>query len=204
MDRWEVSLTEQLRRLSNGDREIADAVLRAVLPRLRQIAAGHLAREGAAAPLSATELIHEAWLRSLGRGGWHIQDREHFYSLAAHAMRRVLIDCARARLTQARGGGNIPLPLDEDLLEAKWGTMDAMELVEIGLTMDRLDRSDPLAAKVIELHYFAGFTLEEAARLLNLSHRQIRHRWAKGKRHLQESLSSRFAGSIPDRGRSDR
>jgi RNA polymerase sigma factor (TIGR02999 family) len=194
----EASLTERLRSMSQGDREIADAVLREVLPRLRQIAVSHLARERVVAPLSPTELINEVWLRRIGKGGWQINDREHFYSIAARAMRCVLVDFARARLADVRGGGEIPLTLDDSLVETAWASTDAQQLVEIGVLMDRLVKTDPLSARVAELHYFTGFTLEEAAEIMKLSLRQVRHRWAKAKRWLREGLAS-APQTLPDR-----
>jgi RNA polymerase sigma factor (TIGR02999 family) len=185
----DVSLTEQLRRFSGGDREIAERVLREVLPRLHQIAVGHLARERAVVPLSPTELINEVWLRSLNKGGWQIRDREHFYSIAAHAMRRVLVDFARARLAQTRGAGDVPISLSDSVNSAEPAANDHARIVEAGIMMERLEKSDPLAAQVVDLHYFAGFTLEESAQVMKLTLRQVRHRWSKAKRWLQEGLS---------------
>ena len=183
-----VTLTEQLQRFSGGDREIAEAVLREVLPRLHQIAVGHLARERAVAPLSPTELIHEVWLRNLHKGGWQIRDREHFYSIAAHAMRRVLIDFARNRLAQIRGAGDRTVSL-ESFDGADPAVRSHAQVVEIGILMERLERSDPLAAHVVDLHYFAGLTIEESGQILGLTHRQARHCWTKAKRWLQEGIT---------------
>src|ERR1700761_9349110 len=107
-----IFLTEQLQRYSAGDRGVAEAVLREVLPKLHQIAARELRRERYLAPLSPTELINEVWIRSLGKGGWQITSRQHFYAIAALAMRRVLVDFARNRLAQRRGDGETPESLD--------------------------------------------------------------------------------------------
>jgi RNA polymerase sigma factor (TIGR02999 family) len=185
----DVSLTEQLRRFTGGDREIAEKILREVLPRLHQIAVGHLARERAVVPLSPTELIHEVWLRSLHKGGWQIRDREHFYSIAAHAMRRVLVDFARSRLAQTRGAGDIPISLSGPISGVDPAVSGHAQIVEVGIMMERLEKNDPLAAQVVDLHYFAGFTLEESAEVMKLTLRQVRHRWSKAKRWLQEGLS---------------
>ena len=96
------SLTELLQRYSKGDREVAEVVLREVLPKLHQIAIRELRRERYVAPLSPTELINEVWLRSLRKGGWQVNSRDHFYAIASVAMRRVLVDFARNRLAQRR------------------------------------------------------------------------------------------------------
>jgi RNA polymerase sigma factor (TIGR02999 family) len=185
----DVTFTEQLQRFSGGDREIAEAILREVLPKLHRIAEGQLARERYVKELSPTELIHEVWLRSLHKGGWQIRDREHFYSIAASAMRHVLVDFARARLAQMRGGGVLTVPLDEARASCQPGTTDQERIIEIGMMMDRLERYDPLAAQLVDLHYFAGFTLEETGEVMKLSLRQIRNRWLKTKLWLQEGLS---------------
>lgn len=185
--------------MSGGDRAIANIVVADVLPKLRQIAVRCLARERPVAPYSPTELINEVWLRRIGRGGWHIENRQHFYAIAAHAMRCVLVDCARARLATIRGAGAVPLPFDDSMLEVKWGSLDAVQLTEIGILMDRLDRFDPLAARVCELHYFTGFSFEESADIMKLSVRQVRRRWTKAKLWLREGLASAPPQKTPDR-----
>jgi len=98
------SLTEQLRRYSGGDRDIANAVFREVLPKLREVAFAILRNERYRAPYCPSELITEAWLKSLRHGGWQIRDREHFYAIAGWVMREVLVDAARSRLARRREG----------------------------------------------------------------------------------------------------
>jgi RNA polymerase sigma factor (TIGR02999 family) len=183
------SLTEQLQRFSAGDRSLAEAVLREVLPKLRQIAVGHLQRERKVAPLSPTELINEIWLRSLHQGGWQIRDREHFYSIAAYAMRQVLVDFARRRLAAIRGSGVAPLSLDQAGNSQVPAITTQEQIVEIGIAMDRLEKQDRIAARIVDLHYFAGFTLEETAAIMGLTLRQVRHRWERTRRWLQRRLS---------------
>jgi RNA polymerase sigma factor (TIGR02999 family) len=186
----EVSLTRQLQQYSGGDREIAEAVLRLVMPRLHQIALKQLRREQRFAPISPTELIHEVWLRNLRKGGWQVRDREHFYAIAARAMRQVLVDLARHRLASARGSGATPESLDQR------GEGDAPvesgpeQVVEIGILMEKLERADPATARVVEMHYFAGFTLEEIGEITGLSFRQVRNRWEKGRDWLKRRLTS--------------
>src|SRR5580698_9651357 len=153
-----IFLTEQLQRYSAGDRGVAEAVLREVLPKLHQIAARELRRERYFAPLSPTELINEVWIRSLGKGGWQITSRQHFYAIAALAMRRVLVDFARARLAQRRGSGDIPSSLDETTLNRQAEGTDLESMVRIGILMDKLEKADVEAARTVDMHYFAGFT----------------------------------------------
>jgi RNA polymerase sigma factor (TIGR02999 family) len=189
-----VSLTEQLRTYMQGDSAATDALLREVLPKLHEIAVRELKRERYVAPLSKTELIHEIWLSSLSRGGWQIRDRGHFFALACLAMRRVLVDLARKRLADRRGGGDIPLPLDDDMPAARH-ERDAQQIVEVGIAMERLDAVDPEAARVVDMHYFTGATLDEIAKETGLSFRQVRYRWERGRRALKALLRGNRSGS---------
>lgn len=189
-----VSLTEQLRTYMQGDSAATDALLREVLPKLHEIAVRELKRERYVAPLSKTELIHEIWLSSLSRGNWNIRDRGHFFALACLAMRRVLVDLARKRLAERRGGGDATLPLDAALRLAPH-ERDAQQIVEIGIAMERLEAEDPEAARVVDMHYFTGATLEEIAKETGLTFRQTRYRWERGRRALKALLRGNRSGS---------
>jgi len=187
MDRSD-SLTKQLQSFSEGDREIAESILREVLPTLHQIAVRELKRERYIAPLSPTELINEVWLRSLRKGGWQINSREHFYAIAALAMRRVLVDFARQRLAHRRGDGEKTYSLDEGFPLAQ--TSDAETIVQMGMLMERLEKAIPEAARIVDMHYFAGFTLQEIAELSGLTFRQVRHLWERGRDWLKDRLKA--------------
>jgi RNA polymerase sigma factor (TIGR02999 family) len=182
------SLTKQLQSFSGGDRDIAETVLREVLPKLHQIAIRELRRERYVMPLSATELINEVWLRSLRKGGWEINSREHFYAIAALAMRRVLVDFARQRLAVRRGDGEKTESLDENAPRALAETPDLESVVQIGVLMDRLEKAHLSAARVVDMHYFAGFTLPEIAEINGLTLRQVRHLWEKGRDWLKDGM----------------
>ena len=185
-----VSLTERLNLFMQGNRSVVDALLREVLPKLHEIAVRELKRERYMAPLSKTELIHEVWLTSLSKGGWQVHDQGHFYALASLAMRRVLVDLARKRLAARRGAGEAALPLDESAALVGAATHDAQQIVEIGLLMERLETKDPDAARMVDRHYFSGFTLEEIAQETGLTVRQVRSRWEKGMKWLKRMLQS--------------
>jgi RNA polymerase sigma factor (TIGR02999 family) len=185
------SLTEQLRHFSGGDRLIAEAVLRKALPELHRVAVRELKREHNAAPLSPTELIHEVWLRKLSKGGWQINSREHFYAIAALAMRRVLIDFARIRAAQRRGDGKVPTSLNSHAPVGRAVGADAESLVTVGILMERLEKQDPQTARIVDMHYFAGFTLEEMADITGMTFRQVRHRWERGRDFLKDGLRSK-------------
>jgi RNA polymerase sigma factor (TIGR02999 family) len=182
------SLTEQLRRLSAGDRNIADAVFREVLPRLREVAMRQLQRERYVQPYCPSELINEAWLKSLRHGGWQIRDREHFYAIAGLVMRQVLVDAARNRLAQRRGSGERALSLDDLPPSVHPSVTNDEQLVEIGLLLAKLDRKAPDVARIVDLHYMVGFSLDEIADITGLTLRQVRHRWKKGQDWLKDRL----------------
>jgi RNA polymerase sigma factor (TIGR02999 family) len=184
-----LSLTEQLRLFSGGEREIAEAVLRQVLPKLHEIAVRELRRERYIAPLSPTELINEVWLRSLRKGGWEINNREHFYAIAALAMRRVLVDFARVRLAQRRGEGEAPESLEGGPELRSTQNPDSESILQIGMLMDKLEKSDREAARIVDMHYFAGFTFDEIAEITGLTFRQVRHRWEKGRDWLKDRMN---------------
>jgi RNA polymerase sigma factor (TIGR02999 family) len=184
------SLTERLNLFMQGNQSVVDALLREVLPKLHEIAVRELKRERYMAPLSKTELIHEVWLTNLSKGGWQIHDQGHFYALASLAMRRVLIDLARKRLAARRGAGETALPLDESAALLGTSMHDAEQIVEIGLLMERLEAKDPDAARMVDMHYFSGFTLEEIAQETGLTVRQVRSRWEKGMKWLKRMLQS--------------
>jgi RNA polymerase sigma factor (TIGR02999 family) len=184
-----LSLTEQLQRFSEGDREFAETVFSELFPKLHEIAVRELKRERFIAPVCPSELINEVWLRNLRKGGWQIQNREHFYAIASVAMRRVLVDLARNRLAQRRGSGDPPSSL-EGIVNTGLSGPSAEQVVEIGLLMERLEQADPEAARVVDMHHFVGFTLEEIAGITGLSFRQIRSRWEKGRDWLKDRLDS--------------
>ncbi len=185
-----ISLTERLQLFMQGDSAVVEALLHEVLPKLHQIAIRELKRERYVAPLSKTELIHEVWLSNLSRGGWQIRDRGHFYALASLAMRRVLVDLARKRLAVRRGAGETTLSLDESGSLLGTSARDAQQIVEIGILMERLEAKDPDAARMVDMHYFSGFTLEEIASETGLTIRQVRSRWEKGLKWLKKMLQS--------------
>lgn len=184
-----ILLTEQLQRFADGDRAIAEAVLREILPELHRIAVRELGRERHAAPVTPTELINEAWLRSLHKGGWQINSRAHFYAIAALAMRRVLVDFARQRLAQKRGSGEVPASFEKVSLDKEHSDAGPEALVEIGLLMEQLEKAHVESARVVDMHYFAGFTLDEIAGITGLTPRQIRHLWVKGRDWLKDRLA---------------
>lgn len=184
-----LSLTERLNLFMEGDVAVAESLLQEILPTLHEIAARELRHEYGADPLSKTELIHELWLSNLRRSDWKVANRGHFFALASRAMRRILVNEARERVALKRGGGHAPLPL-EDLGPRLAASVDndAERIVEIGILVERLETKHPDAARILEMHYFGGFTFDEIACETGLTLKQVRSRWDKGLKFLKRSL----------------
>jgi RNA polymerase sigma factor (TIGR02999 family) len=185
------SLTEQLQLFMRGDVSFADALIKELTPKLREIAQRSLRRERYMAPLSPTELINEFWVSSFSGGGFRIEDRGHFFAIASRIMRNTLVDVARKRLAERRGGGTAALPLETLSASGGLPARDASRIVEIGILMDQLGAELPDSACIVDMHYFAGFTLEEIAAETRLTVKQVRGRWEKGLKWLKRKLKNR-------------
>jgi RNA polymerase sigma factor (TIGR02999 family) len=164
-------ITQFLQRWRDGDRDAFDAMLPYVYEQLRGIARARLRAEHAELTLDTSALVHEAYLRMTAGVTPDIQDRAHFFAVASTAMRRILIDHARHRLTLRRGGGAVRVELDS----AVWGdasfaaSAEPDALVSLDESLTRLAEQHPRHAKAIELRYFAGLTLDESAQVLGTS-----------------------------------
>jgi RNA polymerase sigma factor (TIGR02999 family) len=164
-------ITRFLRRWREGDRGAFDAMLPHVYERLRAIARARLRAEQPDHTLDTSALVHEAYLRMTAGTTPDLQDRSHFFAVASTAMRRILIDHAKHRLAEKRGGGAPHVTLDA----AVWGdagtvaTAEPDALLSLDEALTRLGELHPRHAKAIELRYFAGLTLEEAGQVLGTS-----------------------------------
>jgi RNA polymerase sigma factor (TIGR02999 family) len=168
------SVTLLLRRWQEGERQAADELMPLVYDELRRLARRQIRREDLNLSLQATGLVHEAYVRLVdAEVSW--QDRVHFFALAARAMRRVLVDRARARRRAKRGGGATMVTLDEQKQDVAKRAFDLLELDE---SLERLEAMDHRKCEVIELHFFGGLTYEEIAGALKVSeatvHRELR------------------------------
>lgn len=157
----------------------------AVYNELRRLAAAYMRRERAGQTLQATALVHEAYLR-LADAGARWTDRRHFIGVAARSMRQILVDRARARNAQKRWAGLDRVSLTESLVRAS--DEDAM-LPALDEALTRLERLDPEQARIIELRYFVGLSIEEAADALQLSPATLKRRWAMARAWLFRELS---------------
>lgn len=166
-----------------GDARAADLLLPRVYAELRRLAQAQVSAEPGVVTVSATGLVHEAYLKLVEGGDW--ADRSHFLAVASRAMRQVLTDRARSRSAQKRGGGARPATLVDHLV----GTEDAADRVlAVDAALDRLAAHDAGLAQVVELRFFGGLTTDEAAEALGVSPRTAARRWARAKAHLRALL----------------
>jgi RNA polymerase sigma factor (TIGR02999 family) len=170
--------------IEQGDPQAAGQLLPLVYEELRRLAVQMLAQEKPGQTLQATALVHEAYLRLVG-GHDHWEGRKHFFAVAAEAMRRILIDNARRKQRQKRGGGRARLDLDAVAVLAPEPSHDLLDLDE---ALTRLTAADAAAAELVKLRYFAGLSLPEAAEVLGLAPRSADRLWAYARAWLREAL----------------
>ncbi|MGE0814027.1 MAG: sigma-70 family RNA polymerase sigma factor [Vicinamibacterales bacterium] len=159
-------VTTLLSRWQEGHADALDQAAAVVLPELRQIAQAYLRRERPDHTLQPTALVHEAFMRLVEAGQLAFDSRRQFYALAAQLMRRILVDHARATRAAKRGGGAVHVSVDDVNLPS---TADADRFLDLHDALDRLAASEPRKARVIELRYFGGLTLEETADVLGVA-----------------------------------
>lgn len=179
-------VTQLLTAWSGGERRAGERLFAIVYDELREIAARHRRKERPGHSLQTTALVHEAYMRlaDIERIPW--KDQGHFFAVASRAMRRVLVDHARYRKAAKRGGGVAPSPLDSVVLALE----SSADLVELDIALDKLARLEPRAAQVVELRFFAGFTLPEIARMLELSRATIERDWTAARAWLRRELGA--------------
>jgi RNA polymerase sigma factor (TIGR02999 family) len=181
-------VTRLLEAAAAGDRRAADDLLPVVYDELRKLAAARLAAEKPGQTLQPTALVHEAYLRLVGPAGPHAtgwDSRSHFFAAAAAAMRHILVDRARTRLSRKRGGDRGRADLDLEQLVAPQQSDDVLAVDE---ALSRLAAKDARKAKLVELRYFAGMTLDEAASALGISPATADRDWTFARAWLHRAL----------------
>jgi RNA polymerase sigma factor (TIGR02999 family) len=180
-------VTRILESLEPDDPRAADELLPLVYDELRKLAAARMAGERSDHTLQATALVHEAWIRLAGAEGEAIQwnGRRHFLAAAAEAMRRILIDHARRRMADKRGGDWLRVTFGE---HASPMSADPAELIDLNAALEQLAEDDPQEAELAELRLFAGLTVPEAAAALGVSTATVNRRWSYVKARLSRDL----------------
>jgi RNA polymerase sigma factor, TIGR02999 family len=174
---------------SNGDASAAERLLPAIYDDLHRQAARAMRREGDDHTLQATALVHEAYLRLVDQRRVQWRNRSHFFGIAAQAMRRVLVDHARGRLAAKRGGGMKQLTLS-GADEAAANADEGIEVLALHEALERLAQLDPDQARLVELRYFGGLTIEETAEALGVSPATMKREWAVARAWLRRELAT--------------
>jgi RNA polymerase sigma-70 factor (ECF subfamily) len=181
----EQDVTHVLRDLSDGDPDAPARLMPLVYQELRKLSQGYLKAERADHTLQATALVHEAYIRLVDWENVTWQNRAHFFAVAAQIMRRILVDHAREKQSQKRGGGLTRLSLDEAVSFSRQREVD---LVVLDDALESLSLLDTKQSKIVELRFFGGLTVEETAEALNVSPATIKREWTIAKAWLHKKI----------------
>ena len=181
------SITELLVKWSSGDKAALDELIPLVYDELRKLAASYLRRKPGAHTLQATALVHEAYVRLADRSGTSMEHRAQFFGLAAKVMRDILVDHARKRLATKRGGQQLRLSLSQ---AERFGRKPEVDLLALDDALKALAATNPQHSRVIELRFFGGLTIAEAAEVMSLSHATTERYWSFARAWLRRELAA--------------
>ena len=179
-------ITQLLQAWSDGDMNAFDRLVPLVEAELRRLAGAYMRRERLGHTLQATGLVNEAFLRLVGARHVQWQDRAHFVGIAARLMRQVLVDHARWRGNQKRGGAVAHVPLEDARLEA---AEPGLDLIDLNRALEAFSTVDPRRSQIVELRYFGGLTLEETAEVVHVSVETVKRDWRLAKLWLLRELN---------------
>jgi RNA polymerase sigma factor (TIGR02999 family) len=185
-------ITALLARWRNGDRGAFDALTPLVYDELKRLARASLRRRPGGVTLQPTALVHELVLRLLGRPAGKVDDRRHFFALAAKILRQVLVDQARERGAQKRGGGAIAVALETNEPAAP---AREIELLDLDRALGALARRDPELERLVEIRFFGGLTIEESSSVLGRSVASLARDWATARAFLYRELATPPGGA---------
>jgi len=187
-------VTLLLRRWQEGDRDALDHLIPLVYDELKVIASRHMAHEWRKGMLQTTGLVNEAYLKLVDQRAVDWQNRAHFFAIAAQVMRRILLDDVRRSLRTKRGGDAVQIPVDGIAVAAPESQIDPADVIAVDRALRQLEQLDPDQAKLVELRFFGGLTVEEAAAVLGVSPATVKREWAVAKGWLYRALT---AGDTP-------
>lgn len=179
-------VTQILEAIQRGDAHASDELLPLVYEELRRLAAYKMAYESPGQTLQPTALVHEAWIRLVGKENPKWENRAHFFGAAAEAMRRILIDNARRKHALRHGGNQLRVNLEDvDIASAA----EEDQLLAIHEALDKLAAQDPVKAELVKLRYFVGMTIEEAAEVMGISEPTVKRYWAFARAWLYREIT---------------
>lgn len=179
-------ITEQLIAWGNGDAAALNELIPVVYQELRRMAGNYLRMEKPGHTLQPTALVHEAWLRLIDQTRVDWQNRAQFFGVAAQMMRRILVDHAKTKHREKRGGDAVKLSLDDAINLSR---ERAADLIALDDALDELTRIDGRKSRVVELRYFAGFSVEETAQILEVSPDTVMRDWKMAKAWLYQRIT---------------
>jgi RNA polymerase sigma factor (TIGR02999 family) len=186
-------ITALLKAWSGGDEQALERLTPIVYPELRRIAARYVRRESAGNTLQPTALVHEVYLRLIDVRLAHWEDRAHFFAVCAQMMRRILVSAARKRTAEKRGGAGIAVELNDSIDGAP---MRDERIIALDDSMNALAKFDPRKAKVVELRFFGGLSVQETANVLKTSEQTVLRDWRLARTWLEREMES-----VPGGGR---
>jgi RNA polymerase sigma factor (TIGR02999 family) len=178
-------VTRLLQEWSDGDQEALTRLVPLVYGKLRSIARQYLKRERAGHTLQPTALVHEAYLRLVDQRRARWRNRSHFFAVAAQLIRRILVDHARSHAAAKRGGGVRPLTLEA---ERELSVMSELPVLALDEALARLNALDPQQARLVELRFFGGLSVEESAEVMGISTATVKREWRTAKAWLYREL----------------
>jgi len=186
-------VTDLLRRWHEGDREALERLMPLVYQELHRIASRYLRHERPGHTLQSTALVHEAYVKLVDQRRVDWQNRAQFFGLAAQAMRRILVDHARARSREKRGAGAPLVALDAVQPVAAESNVHPADAIALDRALEKLETFDPGQARIVELRFFGGLTVEETADILGTSPSTVKREWTLARAWLYRELEGRSA-----------
>lgn len=180
-------VTVLLSRLSQGDKSVLDQLLPVVYKELKKLSSIYLHKEYQNHTLQTTELVHEAYIKLVSQENVSWENRAHFFGIAANSMRQILVDYARKKKADKRGGGAYRMSLDE--VSLFYNSMDD-QMIQLDEALNKLDAFDNRMSRIVELRYFTGLTIEETAKVLDLSPATVKREWNLAKAWLYREIEA--------------
>lgn len=180
------NITQLLAHVQNGDLEAERQLMEAVYEELHRLAAGYMRRERPDHTLQASALVNEAYVRLIGNGPVSWESRAHFFVTAAQTMRRVLIDHARRHVAEKRGGAGVRIDLNENIAAVE--NTESGRMLDLDRALTRLAVLDARQARVVELRFFAGLTVEQTAEVMAISEKTVKRDWAVARAWLEGEI----------------
>jgi RNA polymerase sigma-70 factor, ECF subfamily len=191
-------VTVLLGEVAQGDQQAVSKLMPLVYSELRRLAGRYMNRERSEHTLQPTALVHEAYLKLVQNPPVEWQNRAHFFGIAAQLMRQILIDYARGHGREKRGGGQQVLPLEGAIV---FSPEKSTELLRIDESLQRLTKLDPRQARIVELRFFGGLTVEETAQVMGVSPKTVKREWSMAKAWLHGDLKRGYDNPVAKMGK---